>query len=81
MKLNPLEIELTEKDIQKLISSTFDSVNLINNLNNIPNKTENDVNRIVDNKKHLEIISKKDWFIANLTPTQKSIVESIIYSI
>jgi len=81
MKLNPLEIILTEDDIQKLISSTFDSVNLINNLNNIPNKTENDVNRIVDNKKHLEIISKKDWFITNLTPTQKSIVESIIYSI
>lgn len=81
MKLNPFEIVLTEDDIQKLISSTFDSVNLINNLNNIPNKTENDVNRIIDNKKHLEIISKKDWFITNLTPSQKSIVESIIYSI
>ena len=81
MKLNPFEIVLTEDDIQKLISSTFDSVNLINKLHNTPNKTKNDVNRIIDNKKHLEIISKKDWFITNLTPSQKSIVESIIYSI
>ena len=81
MEINLFEKELTEEEIQKLVSSVFDSVNLINNLNGIVDKTKNEISRLNANIKHLEIVSKKDWFITNLTPNQKSIVESIIYKV
>lgn len=68
---------LTKEQIEKSISSAFDSVNLINNLNLLTDKTEDDIYRININIKHLNIMMSKDWFINNLSKEQKENINKI----
>ena len=69
--------EITQEQIEKSISAAYDSVNLINELNLIENKTEEDLERISKNKEHIGIMLSKDWFLSALTIDQKTELETI----
>jgi len=63
--------ELTQEQIEKSILATYDSVNLINELNSKESKTEEELDSIDRNKEHIKIMLGKDWFVSALTLEQK----------
>jgi len=69
--------ELTEQQIKKHISATYDSVDLINKLNLLETKTEEDLEKLKTNKKHIKIMLNKKWFIEALTTEQKTELKNI----
>jgi valyl-tRNA synthetase len=69
--------ELTQEQIERSVSASYDSVNLINELNLKETKTEEDLDSIDRNKEHIKIMLSKDWFVSALTPEQKSELEGI----
>jgi hypothetical protein len=64
--------------IAKQISSTFDSVNLINELSLILNPTQYDIDATNRNKSHLVIMMTKSDFIESLTAEQIILINSAI---
>jgi hypothetical protein len=74
--LNPEE--QTPEQIQKSISSAFDSVNLINELKAKPSLTEEEQYRLDINKEHLSIMMANDWFFNALTEQQKTDINSCL---
>jgi hypothetical protein len=58
---------MEERNIQKEISAAFDSVNLINELNLIEEKTQEDLETISRNIEHLKIKMDDIDFTNNLT--------------
>lgn len=69
--------ELTQEQIEHSILATYDSVNLINELNSKETKTEEDLDSVKRNKEHIKIMLGKDWFVSALTPEQKLELEGI----
>ena len=69
---------MEERNIQKEISAAFDSVNLINELNLIEEKTQEDLETISRNISHLQIKMNDELFFAKLTEEQKIIISSLI---
>ncbi len=69
LPINPEEQTLEQ--VQRSISSAFDSVNLINELKLLPSLTEEDKDRINRNVEHLRIMLEKDWFSKGLTEQQR----------
>ena len=64
--------ELTqEQQTQKSISTAFDSVNLINELQQKQSLTQEQQDRVNRNKQHLNIMLNKDWIEQALTQQQK----------
>jgi valyl-tRNA synthetase len=63
--------ELTKEQIEKSVLASYDSVNLINELNSKESKTEEDLEIIDKNKEHIKIMLSKDWFVKVLTADQK----------
>ena len=64
----------TPEQIAKHYSACLDSVNLINKLLKITNRTENDNIIIARNVEHLKIMLTKDfWTTEDLTPLYDSI--------
>ena len=70
---------MEERNITQEISSTFDSVNLINELNLIENKTQEDLETISRNIEHLKIKMNQPDFVKNLDENQIYIINSLIY--
>lgn len=69
--------ELTqEQQIQKSISAAFDSVNLINKLQQKQSLTQNEQDEVDRNKEHLNIMLNKDWFEQSLTQEQKQQIQT-----
>ena len=69
--------ELTqEQQTQKSISAAFDSVNLINKLQQKQPLTQEEQDRIDRNKQHLNIMLNKDWFEQALTQQQKQQIQA-----
>ena len=62
--------ELTQEQIEKSISATYDSVNLINELNSKEILTEEDVDSKNRNVQHIEIMLAKEWFLEALSEAQ-----------
>ncbi len=72
-------IELTPEEIlQKSISAAFDSVNLINRLNNVETITEEDTDKKLRNQKHLEVMMSKEEFVNNLTQEEITQINAVL---
>ena len=69
--------ELTqEQQTQKSISAAFDSINLINELQQKQSLTQEEQDRVDRNKEHLNIMLNKDWFEQALTQQQKQQIQA-----
>lgn len=62
-----MELEMTNEEIQRSIVSTYDSVDLINQLEALETLTQEDLDTIDRNKEHLKIMMAKEWFLEALT--------------
>lgn len=69
---------LSKEQIEKSINAAFDSVNLIEMLNNKQNLDENEIASKNRNIEHLKLMLSKEWFTSNLTSEQKTEIENII---
>jgi hypothetical protein len=69
---------MEERNIQKEISAAFDSVNLINELNLIEEKTQEDLETISRNIEHLKIKMDDIDFTNNLTEEEFELIVSLI---
>ena len=70
--------ELTQDQIEKSISATYDSVSLINELNSKEILTEEDVDSKNRNIQHIEIMLGKEWFLEALSETQVAELQNVI---
>lgn len=73
-----MELEVTQEQARASVNAAFDSVNLINEINALAEKTQEDLDTLDRNVRHLEIMMGKDWFTAELTPEEKQQIEAII---
>jgi hypothetical protein len=74
----PIEFPVrTLEQITKSINAAFDSVNLINSIVSKPFQANKD-KRVKSNVEHLSLMLSKDWFLAGLTPEQKSQIDACI---
>jgi hypothetical protein len=76
--INLPELDYTQEDIQQLISAAFDSVNLINELNQLESLSEEQVSTKDRNVEHLKIMIAKEWFANGLTEEQTTIINQLI---
>ena len=67
--------ELTQDQIEKSISTTYDSVSLINELNSKEVLTEKEADSKDRNIEHIKIMLSKEWFANALTKDQKTELE------
>jgi valyl-tRNA synthetase len=70
--------EITQEQARKSVNAAFDSVNLINEINALVEKSQEDLDTLDRNVQHLEIMMAKDWFVAELTPEEKEQIEAAI---
>ena len=63
-----MELEVTQEQARVSVNAAFDSVNLINEINALAEKTQEDLDTLDRNVEHLNIMLNKDWFAAELTP-------------
>lgn len=73
-----MEIIVTQEQARKSVNAAFDSVNLINEINLLNEKTQEDLDALDRNIEHLKIVMGKDWFVAELTPEEKTQIEALI---
>jgi len=66
------EPAITAEQAAKSVSAAYDSVNLIVELKAKESLTEEEVDRLERNKKHIEIMLGKEWFAKALTAKQKA---------
>ena len=74
-----MELEMTNEEIQRSIVSTYDSIDLINQLEALETLTQEDLDTIDRNKRHLEIMMAKNWFLEALTIGQIEEINSVIF--
>ena len=67
--------ELTQDQIEKSISATYDSVSLINGLNSKEVLTEEEADSKDRNIEHIKIMLSKEWFANALTKDQKTVLD------
>lgn len=73
-----MEPEVTQEEARKRVNDAFDSVNLINQINTLTDKTQEDMDTLARNIEHLELMLTKDWFTAELTPEERQQIEAAI---
>jgi len=73
-----MALELTPERVAKSVSAAYDSVDLITPLKSKKKPTAEEVETLDSNKKHIEIMLAKDWFVAALTAEQKAELEALI---
>ncbi len=69
---------MEEINIEKEISSIFDSVDLINKLNLIDDKSQEDIDCLTRNVEHLKIKMNQVEFVEILNENQIKIITSLI---
>ncbi len=69
---------MEEMNIEKEISSIFDSVDLINKLNLIDDKSQEDIDCLTRNVEHLKIKMNQVEFVEILNENQIKIITSLI---
>jgi len=70
--------ELTQEQIRASINAAFDSVNLINEINALVEKNQEDLDTLDRNVQHLNAMLAKDWFANELTEEEKQQIESVL---
>lgn len=73
-----MELEVTQEQARASVNAAFDSVNLINEINALAEKTQEDLDVLDRNVRHLEIMMEKDWFTAELTQEERQQIEAVI---
>ncbi|MFY7886648.1 MAG: hypothetical protein ACOVOV_17590 [Dolichospermum sp.] len=73
-----MEITITQEEARERVNAAFDSVNLINQINTLTDKTQEDLNTLDRNVRHLQIMMEKDWFTTELTPEERQQIEAAI---
>jgi hypothetical protein len=73
-----MELEVTQEQARASVNAAFDSVNLINEINALAEKTQEDLDTLDRNVRHLEIMMEKDWFTAELTEEERQQIEAVI---
>lgn len=68
----------TQEELDKHISASFDSVDLINELVVKSPKEDGDAGTIERNVEHLKIMMAYDWFASALTQEQANQINTII---
>jgi hypothetical protein len=68
----------TPEEVQQHVTNAFDSVNLINELNQLESLTEEQVSTKDRNIEHLKIMLAKEWFANGLTEEQTTIINQLI---
>jgi hypothetical protein len=71
-------LNIAPQDFEKMISSTFDSVNLINELNLLESLNEDNQRRYDVNMSHIEMMMEEEWFVEALTTEQKELINQIL---
>lgn len=66
------------KTPRERIYSAFFSVDLINELNAKEEKTQEELDTISRNVKHLKIVMQQEDFVSELTIEEKTVIESLI---
>lgn len=72
--MEEFKLELTQKNVE----AAYDSVNLINALNEKNSLTEEETKRKEANLEHLRIMMSKPEFVALLTKAQKTEINNLI---
>lgn len=72
-----MNIELTTEEIKKLISSTLDSVKIIETLKAKETLTEIEEQKLSLNIEHVKIMISHEWFTNELTKAQKTELSKI----
>jgi hypothetical protein len=72
-----MELEMTQEQVAKSVSATYDSVNLINELKAKETLTEEETATLTRNEEHVKIMMGKEWFVAGLTTKQKKELQAI----
>lgn len=65
-----MEFEYTPEEVAQSIAAAYDSVNLINELKAVKEKTEEETAILNRNIEHIHIMMSKVWFVAGLTDEQ-----------
>jgi hypothetical protein len=68
----------TAEEIQRHITSAFDSVNLINELNLLSSLSKEEQSIKQRNVEHLQIMTAREWFAEALTEEQTGIINQLI---
>ncbi len=69
---------LTQEQIAQSVSAAFDSVDLINQINNQEEKSQDDLDTLDRNVEHLRIMMAMEWFYNALTEEQKEEILSLL---
>lgn len=69
---------LTQEQIEKHVGAAYDSVNLINSLNEKEVLTPEEEATVVRNIEHLKVMMNKDWFFTGLTASQVNEINTLI---
>jgi len=77
MSLETLNPEVTAEQAAKSVLAAYDSVNLIAELKAKADLSEEETETLARNIAHITIMLAKDWFVAALTPEQKTELEAI----
>jgi hypothetical protein len=70
--------EVTQEQARESVNAAFDSVNLINEINALAEKSQKDLDTLDRNVHHLEIMMEKDWFTDELTEQERQQIEAVI---
>lgn len=71
-------MEYTTEEIQRNILSSYDSVNLINEMELIQSPNTEELDTISINKEHLTIMMGKSWFSEALTSEQTTEINNMV---
>ncbi len=70
--------KMTVEQVKKSISTAYSSVKIIKELQSKLSLKEDEQVRLDSNKKHIELMLTKDWFLEELLEEQKVELESVI---
>jgi len=77
MSLEILKEEVTAEQAAKSVLAAYDSVKLIAELKRKRTLSEEETATVKRNVDHIAIMLGKEWFVEELTPAQKSELETI----
>jgi hypothetical protein len=69
---------MSVEQVKKTISTVYSCVKIINDLKSKASLKEEEQIRLDANKKHIELMLTKDWFLEELLEEQKMELEAII---
>jgi hypothetical protein len=72
-----MELEISQERVEKMISATYDSFNLINELKAKETLSEEETKILDLNEQHVRFVLTQNWFVAGLTKEQKTELETI----